>query len=173
MKLYKWNHTSRIFVLNSKKVYTTPYSHQSSLMMYVFENYGYNFYSIMAFWENATFVYWLCQNSWFWIWKKIFSITIFHEKKIAIFCGTFYFAPKALKQGVWSIFCGYKSPFGTLAVLQLYARITELVFSRFFSKISFSIWSKIYITYSGQYCRHIRTHNIREIKIFTIFDNFW
>ena len=24
-------------------------------------------------------------------------------KKIAIFCGTFYFASKALKQGVWSI----------------------------------------------------------------------
>ena len=75
-------HTSRIFVLNSKKVYTTPYSHQSSLMMYVFENYGYNFYSIMAFWENATFVFWLCQNSWFWVWKKNFSITIFHEKKL-------------------------------------------------------------------------------------------
>ena len=44
-----WTHISRIFVLNSKKVYTTPYSHQSSLMIYVFENYGYNFYSIMAF----------------------------------------------------------------------------------------------------------------------------
>ena len=51
-------------------------------MMYVFENYGYNFYSIMAFWENATFVFWLCQNSWFWVWKKSFSITIFHEKKL-------------------------------------------------------------------------------------------
>ena len=24
-------------------------------------------------------------------------------KKIAIFCGTFYFAPKALKQSIWSI----------------------------------------------------------------------
>ena len=60
---FKLVHTSRIFVLNSKKVYTTPYSHQSSLMMYVFENYGYNFYSIMAFRENATFVFWLCQNS--------------------------------------------------------------------------------------------------------------
>ena len=76
------DHISRIFVFNSKKVYTTPYSHQSSLMMYVFENYGYNFYSIMAFWENATFVFWLCQNSWFWVWKKKFSITIFHEKKL-------------------------------------------------------------------------------------------
>ena len=76
------SHTLRIFVLNSKKVYMTPYSHQSSLMMYVFENYGYNFYSIMAFWENATFVFWLCQNSWFWVWKKNFSITIFHEKKL-------------------------------------------------------------------------------------------
>ena len=34
--------------------------------------------------------------------KIFFSITIFH-KKIAIFSDTFYFAPKALKQGVWSI----------------------------------------------------------------------
>ena len=34
--------------------------------------------------------------------KKKFSITIFHKKKIAIFCGTFYFAPKALKQSIWS-----------------------------------------------------------------------
>ena len=76
------SHTLRIFVLNSRKLYPTPYSHQGSLMIYVFENYGYNFYSIMAFWENATFVFWLCQNSWFWVWKKNFSITIFHEKKL-------------------------------------------------------------------------------------------
>ena len=27
----------------------------------------------------------------------------FFIKKIAIFCGTFYFAPKALKQSIWSI----------------------------------------------------------------------
>ena len=32
--------------------------------------------------------------------EKKFSITIFHVKKIAIFCGTFYFAPKALKQSI-------------------------------------------------------------------------
>ena len=31
--------------------------------------------------------------------EKNFSITIFHIK-IAIFCGTFYFAPKALKQSI-------------------------------------------------------------------------
>ena len=42
---------------------------------------GYNFYPPMSFWENANFVVWPCQNSWFWVWKKFFSITIFKKNE--------------------------------------------------------------------------------------------
>ena len=47
--------------------------------------------------------------------KKKFSITIFHKKQIAIFCGTFYLAPKPLKkEHLWQ-FGGYKNPLGIVA----------------------------------------------------------
>ena len=58
-------------------------------MINQWKNFGYFFYPPMSFWENANFVVWPCQNSWFWVWKKFFSIIIFkkHEfvSKVAPF----------------------------------------------------------------------------------------
>ena len=45
------------------------------------QKHGYNSKVNVAFWENATFVFWLCQNSWFWVWKIFFSITIFKKNE--------------------------------------------------------------------------------------------
>ena len=64
-------------------------SHGGSRMIIQCKKCGYNFYPPMSFWENANFVVWPCQNSWFWIWKKFFSKFIFkkHEfvSKVAPF----------------------------------------------------------------------------------------
>ena len=56
-------------------------SHGGSRMINQWKKCGYFFYPPMSFWENANFVVWPCQNSWFWVWKKFFSITIFKKNE--------------------------------------------------------------------------------------------
>ena len=64
-------------------------SHGGSRMINQWKKNRVLFFPPMSFWENANFVVWPCQNSWFWVWKKFFSITIFkkHEfvSKVAPF----------------------------------------------------------------------------------------
>ena len=71
-------HTSRIWVRN--RYYRSHFrcSHQCSHMISQVWKCGYNSKVYVAFWENATFVFWLCKNSWFWV-SIFFSITIFHK----------------------------------------------------------------------------------------------
>ena len=61
-----------------------------SKMVNINKKWWYKLKICVSFWENATFVFWQCQGSWFWVWKKI-SITIFHKNNchflwLLLFC---------------------------------------------------------------------------------------
>ena len=80
------------------------------------KKWGYKWHLSVSFWENATFVFWLCQNSWFWVWKFFFSNAIFHKNHFPYYVSRPFLHQKALKQSIWSI-CfllppcfGYKKP---------------------------------------------------------------
>ena len=80
------------------------------------QKHGYNSKVNVAFWENATFVFWLCQNSWFWVWKNFFSITIFHKIHFAYYVSSPFLHQKALKQSICLIlaFCSHGNASNTL-----------------------------------------------------------
>ena len=67
------------------------------------QKWGYKWHLSVSFWENATFVFWLSQNSWFWVWKKFFSKAIFHKNHFAYYVSRPFLHQKALKQSIWSI----------------------------------------------------------------------
>ena len=71
-----------LLILSSQVNTYLPFWYQGSRAIGQLQKHVYNFNTYMDFGVNANCVFWLCPNSWFWVWKKDFSITIFHEKKL-------------------------------------------------------------------------------------------
>ena len=67
------------------------------------QKWGYKWHLSVSFRENAIFVFWLCQNSWFWVWNFFFSNAIFHKNHFPYYVSRPFLHQKALKQSIWSI----------------------------------------------------------------------
>ena len=97
----------------------------------------YNWKVNVAFWENATFVFWLCQNSWFWVWKIFFTIAIFHKTYFAYYVSRPFLHQKALKQSICLILA-----FCATVAQNLWQKMTNTLFESFLVKK----WSWLIVT---------------------------
>ena len=111
-------------VVNTKNISELQYSHQGSHMKSHIRKCRYCSKVNMAFWEKATFVFWLRRNSWFWVWNFFFTISIFHKIHFVYYVSRPFLHQKALKQGICHFLpqvlchCGTKSHFETNALFE-------------------------------------------------------
>ena len=80
------------------------------------QKWGYKWHLSVSFSENATFVFWLCQNSWFWVWKFFLVMPFFIKITFLTMCQD-HFCTRKHSNRAFEAFgfllppcCGYKKP---------------------------------------------------------------